>query len=202
MVNNTKGLVKNEWIDRIESYVTVNNARTLVSLNEDGILGKGSWEIFTGKTEEFRQDIKVADGCLLSLVEVDNLTIDGNPDIKKGLRVYIHYVDGNKLEETLYLAVDDDGVIGQGDVCYEWNVADAYRIIKDFRSNPSKYVVDIDEMGMGWGTIVDTISDEIYETFIKTYRDGVFLAADVLKSGMYSDRIKEIAEEFGIYPMI
>lgn len=116
---NNNVVVKNEWIDRIESYIKVNNARTLMSLNEDGILGKGSWEIITCENVEVREDFKVADGCLLSIVNVSNLTIDGNPDIKKGLRVYIHDDQGNKLEETLYLTLDDDGVIGQGDVCYE-----------------------------------------------------------------------------------
>lgn len=115
---NNNGVVKNEWIDRIESYVKVNNARTLISLNDEGVIGQGSWEILTCKTEEDREDFKLADGCLLSIVNVSNLTIDGNPDIQNGLRVYIHDAQGNKLEETLYLTVED-GVIGQGDVCYE-----------------------------------------------------------------------------------
>lgn len=114
---NNNGVVKNEWIDRIEASVKVNNARTLLSLNEEGVINN-SWEILTGETVEVREDFKLADGCLLSIVNVSNLTIDGNPDIKKGLRVYIHDASGNKLEETLYLAVDE-GVIGQGDVCYE-----------------------------------------------------------------------------------
>lgn len=107
-----------EKIERIESYVKVNNARTLKSLNGEYIPGKGSWELLTDKTEEDREDFKLADNWLLSIVNVRNLTINGNPDIKKGLRVYIHDASGNKLEETLYLA-DDEGVIGRSDVCYE-----------------------------------------------------------------------------------
>lgn len=105
-------------LERIESYVNVNNARTLKSLNEEGVINN-SWEILTDETVEIREDFKLSDGWLLSIVDVSNLTIDCNPDIKKGLRVYIHDADGNKLEESLYLAVGDDGVIGQDDVVYE-----------------------------------------------------------------------------------
>lgn len=111
-------MVNSEKIERIESYVKVNNARTLKSLNEEGVI-HNSWEILTDETVDVREDFKLADGWLLSIVKVSNLTIDGNPDIKKGLRVYIHDEQGNKLEETLYLAVGDDGVIGRDDVCYE-----------------------------------------------------------------------------------
>lgn len=118
-INNT-GAVKNEWIGRIESYVKVNNARTLKSLNGEYVPGKGKyWELLTDKNEEDREDFKLADGWVLSIVNVRNLTINGNPDIERGLRVYIHDASGNKLEETLYLADDDDGVIGRSDVCYE-----------------------------------------------------------------------------------
>lgn len=77
-------------------------------------------------------------------------------------------------------------------------VEEAYRVIKDFSYNPSKYVIDKDEMGIGWGSIVDTLSDVIYNQFCRDYRDDVIGGADVLRSGMYSNRIKEIAEEFGV----
>lgn len=77
-------------------------------------------------------------------------------------------------------------------------VEEAYRVIKEFSIRPSKYVIDKDEMGIGWGSIVDTLSDVIYAQFCRDYRDDVIGGADVLKNGMYSDRIKEIAEEFGV----
>lgn len=110
-------MLNSEKIERIESYVKVNNGRTLMSLNEEGVI-HNSCEILTDKNEEDREDFKLADGWLLTIVNARNLTINGNPDIKKGLRVYIHDSEGNKLEETLYLA-DEDGVIGRSDVCYE-----------------------------------------------------------------------------------
>lgn len=198
-------MVNSEWIERIEASVKVNNARTLVSLNEDGILADRSWELLTGETVEDREDFKLADGCLLTIVKVRNLTIDGNPDIKKGLRVYIHDSEGNKLEETLYLT-DDDGVIGRSDVGYELSdelrLEDSYKVINDFKVNPSKYVVDIDEIGIGWGTIVDSMYDEIYTQFCRDYRDSVIGGADVLKSGRYSERIIEIMEEHGVVPLV
>lgn len=197
-------MVNREWIERIESYLTVNNARTLTSLNEEGLLADRSWELLTGETVEVREDFKTVDGCLLTIVNVSNLTIDGNPNIKKGLRVYIHDVEGNKLEETLYLT-DEDGVIGRSDVCYELSdelrLEESYKVINDFKVNPSKYVIDIDEMGIGWGSIVDSMSDEIYAQFCKDYRDSVIGGADVLKSGRYSGRMIEILEEQGVVPL-
>lgn len=194
---NNNGVINKVWdemanVDKIIRDFKSNPIKYVVDIDITGIdWGEEVDELYYEIYSQFRRDYG------------DNL-IEGAEVLKSGM-----YSDKIiEIAEEFGVNVNKEADIKVNNVKEEMNMQninnngmsleEAYSVIKDFHFNPSKYVVDIESMGIGWGEQVDKLWDEIYTQHCRDYRDDIIMGAELLKSGMYSDRIIEIAAEHGV----